>query len=223
LSRNENGFDALRIDTPTPTEFEGLFMGEPLREVEPDLVNVDKNGIEVVFTGNRIDFNNNVPFRVVFRGSAVIFGTIFSGTVWDTQSEILGQPVLEGDANYEVRTNSLRVALSRSSVGEIVRGIEYLPRVVTPNGDGVNDQMRVNYTVIQISEPKPVSLGIYDLAGKRVRVLAARDQIGGIYSEEWDGRDDSGELVPTGNYLVLLRVDSGIGNFERIGLIGVAY
>ncbi len=223
LSRNENGFDALRIDTPTPTEFEGLFMGEPLREVEPDLVKVDKNGIEVVFTGNRIDFNNNVPLRVVFKGSAVIFGTIFSGTVWDTQSEILGQPVLEGDANYEVRTNSLRVALSRSSVGEIVRGIEYLPRVVTPNGDGVNDQMRVNYTVIQISEPKPVSVGIYDLAGKRVRILAARDQIGGIYSEEWDGRDDSGELVPTGNYLVLLQVDSGIGNFERIGLIGVAY
>jgi len=53
--------------------------------------------------------------------------------------------------------------------------------------------------------------------------LADRDQIGGIYSEEWDGRDDSGKMVPPGNYLVLLKVNSGIGTFERVGLVGVAY
>lgn len=222
-SRDENGFDAIRIDTPTPTEFESLYMGQPLKEVDPDLVKVDKDGIEVVFTSNRIDYSNNVPLRIIFKGSTVIFGTIFSGTVWDTQSEILGQPVLEGDANYEVRTNSLRVALSRSSVGEIVRAIDYSPKIFTPNGDGLNDRMQISYTVIQISEPKPVNVEVYDLAGKRVRILADRDQIGGIYSEEWDGRDDSGKMVPPGNYLVLLKVNSGIGTFERVGLVGVAY
>ena len=222
-SRDENGFDAIRIDTPTPTEFESLYMGQPLKEVDPDLVKVDKDGIEVVFTSNRIDYSNNVPLRIIFKGSTVIFGTIFSGTVWDTQSEILGQPVLEGDANYEVRTNSLRVALSRSSVGEIVRAIEYFPKILTPNGDGLNDRMQISYTVIQISEPKPVNVEVYDLAGRRVRILADRDQIGGIYSEEWDGRDDSGKMVPPGNYLVLLKVNSGIGTFERVGLVGVAY
>ena len=222
-SRDENGFDAIRIDTPTPTEFEGLYMGQPLKEVDPDLVKVDKDGIQVVFTSNRIDYSNNVPLRIIFKGSTVIFGTIFSGTVWDTQSEILGQPVLEGDANYEVRTNSLRVALSRSSVGEIVRAIDYSPKIFTPNGDGLNDRMQISYTVIQISEPKPVNVEVYDLAGKRVRILADRDQIGGIYSEEWDGRDDSGKMVPPGNYLVLLKVNSGIGTFERVGLVGVAY
>ena len=222
-SRDENGFDAIRIDTPTPTEFESLYMGQPLKEVDPDLVKVDKDGIEVVFTSNRIDYSNNVPLRIIFKGSTVIFGTIFSGTVWDTQSEILGQPVLEGDANYEVRTNSLRVALSRSSVGEIVRAIEYFPKILTPNGDGLNDRMQISYTVIQISEPKPVNVEVYDLAGRRVRILADRDQIGGIYSEEWDGRDDLGKMVPPGNYLVLLKVNSGIGTFERVGLVGVAY
>ena len=222
-SRDENGFDAIRIDTPTPTEFESLYMGQPLKEVDPDLVKVDKDGIEVVFTSNRIDYSNNVPLRIIFKGSTVIFGTIFSGTVWDTQSEILGQPVLEGDANYEVRTNSLRVALSRSSVGEIVRAIDYSPKIFTPNGDGLNDRMQISYTVIQISEPKPVNVEVYDLAGRRVRILADRDQIGGIYSEEWDGRDDLGKMVPPGNYLVLLKVNSGIGTFERVGLVGVAY
>ena len=37
-SRDENGFDAIRIDTPTHTEFEGLYMGQPLKAVDPDLV-----------------------------------------------------------------------------------------------------------------------------------------------------------------------------------------
>jgi len=158
-----------------------------------------------------------------FEGSTVVFGTIFTGTVWDTQSEILGQPILEGDANFNVSTNSLRVALTQKSVGEIVRGVEFNPRVFTPNGDGINDAIEIEYTVIQISEPKPIKVAIYDLAGNLVRVLAKRDQIGGIYTETWDGRNEGGDTVPPGSYLVLLEVESGIGKFKRIGVIGVAY
>jgi hypothetical protein len=223
LEATENGFDALRIDTPTPAQFVELQMGDPLVAIDPDQVIVDDKGIEIIFSNNRIDFNNSVPLRVLFRGSAVVFGTIFSGTVWDTQSDILGQPVLEGDANFDVSTNSLRVALTQKSIGQIVRGIEFLPSVFTPNGDGINDAMNVKYTVIQISEPKPVKVAIYDLTGSLVRILADREQIGGIYTETWDGKNDAGEVVPPGNYIVLLEVKSGTGIIERVGAIAVAY
>jgi gliding motility-associated-like protein len=198
-------------------------MGDPLVAIDPDQVIIDDKGIEIIFSNNRIDFNNSVPLRVLFRGSAVVFGTIFSGTVWDTQSDILGQPVLEGDANFDVSTNSLRVALTQKSIGQIVRGIEFIPSVFTPNGDGINDVMNVKYTVIQISEPKPVKVAIYDLAGSLVRTLADREQIGGIYTETWDGKNDAGEVVPPGNYIVLLEVKSGTGIIERVGAIAVAY
>ncbi len=223
LEATENGFDALRIDTPTPAEFVELQMGDPLVAVDPDQVVVSDTGIEVVFTTNRIDFNHNVPMRILFRGSVVVFGTIFTGTVWDTQSDILGQPVLEGDANFDVSTNSLRVALTQKSIGQIVRGVEFLPPVFTPNGDGINDAMDIKYTVIQISEPKPVKVAIYDLAGSLVRILADREQIGGIYTETWDGKNDAGEIVPPGNYIALLEVKSGTGKIERVGAIAVAY
>ena len=220
---NQNGFDALRIDTPTPVRFVGLQMGDPLVPVEADRVSAGDRSLEVIFTSNKITFANNVPLRVLFEGSAVVFGTIFTGTVWDTQSDILGQPVLEGDANFAVSTNSLRVALTQKSVGEIVRAIEFNPAVFTPNGDGINDRIAIQYTVIQISEPKPIEVAIYDLAGRLVRVLADREQIGGIYTEMWDGRSDADEAVPPGSYVVSLSVDSGIGNFRRVGVVGVAY
>ncbi len=223
LDPSENGFDALRIDTPTPAEFVELQMGSPLQTVQPDRVTAAEDGLEVIFTQNRIDFDNNVPLRVLFRGSAVVFGTIFTGTVWDTQSDILGQPVLEGDANFDVSTNSLRVALTQESVGEIVRGVAFDPPVFTPNGDGVNDAIDIEYTVIQISEPKPIKVAIYDLAGRLIRTLVDRDQVGGIYTESWDGKNGAGEAVPPGNYLVVLEVQSGIGDFVRMGTIAVAY
>ena len=220
---DQNGFDALRIDTPTPARFMGLQMGDPLMPVEPDGVSAGDRSLEVIFTSNKVTFDNNVPLRVLFEGSAVVFGTIFTGTVWDTQSDILGQPVLEGDANFDVSTNALRVALTQKSVGEIVRAIEFNPSVFTPNGDGINDHMAIKYTVIQISEPKPIEVAIYDLAGRVVRVLADREQPGGIYTEMWDGRSDADEAVPPGSYVVSLSVDSGIGNFRRVGVVGVAY
>jgi hypothetical protein len=223
LDASENGFDALRIDTPTPAEFVGMLMGEELVPVDPDQVIVSDNAIEIIFSSNKIDFDNSVPLRVLFRGSAVVFGTIFTGTVWDTQSDILGQPVLEGDANFDVSTNSLRVALTQKSIGDIVRGVEFVPPVFTPNGDGINDELSVKYTVIQISEPKPIRIAIYDLSGSLVRTLVDRDQTGGIYTEMWDGKNDAGEAVPPGNYIVFLVVKSGIGNIERVGAIAVAY
>ena len=220
---SQNGFDALRIDTPTPARFIGLQMGEPLADVAPDEIRENGDNLEVVFTSNRVSFDNNVPLRVLFEGSTVVFGTIFTGTVWDTQSEILGQPVLEGDANFNVSTNSLRVALSQKSVGEIVRAVEFNPPVFTPNGDGINDGIDIKYTVIQISEPKPIKVAVYDLGGNLVRVLADREQTGGIYTEVWDGKNDGGAAVPPGTYMVLLEVESGIGKFKRVGVIGVAY
>ena len=56
-----------------------------------------------------------------------------------------------------------------------------------------------------------------------MRVLADREQTGGIYTEVWDGKNDGGAAVPPGTYMVLLEVESGIGKFKRVGVIGVAY
>ena len=109
-------------------------MGSPLQTVQPNSVMATDNSLEITFTDNRIDFDNNVPMRVLFRGTPWFLKMIFTGMVWDTQSDILGQPALEGDKNFDVSINSLRVALTQESVGEIVRGVAFTPPVFTPNG-----------------------------------------------------------------------------------------
>src|SRR5262249_58705391 len=51
-----------------------------------------------------------------------------------------------------------------------------------------------------------VRLEIFDLAGRRVRLLLDRSQnVAGPEAVSWDGRDDHGTLQPLGVYLVRLR------------------
>ncbi len=52
-----------------------------------------------------------------------------------------------------------------------------------------------------------VDLGIYDLAGRRVRSLLARETLpGGEHRAVWDARDDGGRPSPAGVYFARLRV-----------------
>jgi hypothetical protein len=50
-----------------------------------------------------------------------------------------------------------------------------------------------------------VEVGIYDVAGRKVRVLADRVFRPGRYELVWDGRDDGGRVVPRGVYFYRLK------------------
>jgi hypothetical protein len=60
---------------------------------------------------------------------------------------------------------------------------------------------RIRFGVEQRSQ---VKLGIYDVAGRRVRRLAEGPIDAGVYSLEWDGRDDGGRRVAAGVYMAKL-------------------
>jgi hypothetical protein len=226
VERGQSGFDALRIDTPSRPVFRGLLIGEPLAPVEPDSVAVSDVGLEVFFPSHKVSFASQAPLRVLFEGTVVIFNTIFSGRVWDTQAGGSGQPVLEGDANFAVSTNTLQVALSKESIGALLRQVKLNggpSAVFTPNGDGANDRLRLDFTVTQLTEPGRVEVILFDLGGRPVRVLVDEERVGGLYRETWDGRDEGGDLVPPGVYLSLIRVHSGSGVFAETRTLGVAY
>ncbi len=120
------------------------------------------------------------------------------------------------------------LCLHRASDGTIYAG-------TTPNGDvfaympetGLNGKlpamprsvhMSQNYpnpfnpqTSITFSIPDglPVqaTLQIYDLRGKRVRKMIDGDIAAGIHTIAWDGRDDAGNLVPSGAYFYSLKTE----------------
>ena len=53
-----------------------------------------------------------------------------------------------------------------------------------------------------------VRLAVYDVAGRRVRMLVDRECGPGWHSDVWDGRDEEGEALPSGVYFMALEVGS---------------
>ena len=54
-----------------------------------------------------------------------------------------------------------------------------------------------------------ISLYVYDLEGNPVRTLVEKAErpAGGYHGQDvWDGRDDDGDFVPAGAYLIVLDV-----------------
>jgi len=62
-----------------------------------------------------------------------------------------------------------------------------------------------------LKERTAVSLRIYDVAGRLVRVLVDESRDAGRYVEEWNGRDDGGRAVASGIYFYSIEA----GSFER--------
>jgi hypothetical protein len=64
-----------------------------------------------------------------------------------------------------------------------------------------------------LSEDSQVSLSVFNLLGKRVRVLAEGQHHAGLYSVSWDGRDDNGQVMGSGIYFYEL--DTGVNVYTR--------
>lgn len=64
--------------------------------------------------------------------------------------------------------------------------------------------------VYDVSMLGPVSLKIYDLAGKLVRTLVEEKKAPGIYRIVWDYRTDGEKHLPAGIYLLRLKMNSTI-------------
>ena len=73
-------------------------------------------------------------------------------------------------------------------------------------------------TEIRFSIPKSakVELIIYDILGKEVVRLLNSDFSAGSYSTKWNGRNDSGNLVPSGMYIYKIKVDQYINSKKMI-------
>ncbi|HUK64101.1 MAG TPA: FlgD immunoglobulin-like domain containing protein, partial [Dongiaceae bacterium] len=79
----------------------------------------------------------------------------------------------------------------------------------------VTDGMSVQ---LSLARSGRVSLGIYDLAGRRVRSLLDGDPGMGLHVIGWDGRSDDGRAVANGFYVVRLRAD-GVSQSRTVRVV----
>ena len=81
--------------------------------------------------------------------------------------------------------------------------------VLTPNGDGVNDETRIEFSVLRLGGQRAVRTRLYDLGGGLVREWEERRSLAsGSYEVRWSGVDRKGRLVPPGTYLLEIEVEA---------------
>ncbi|MFT5087707.1 MAG: hypothetical protein ACI906_004187 [Candidatus Latescibacterota bacterium] len=218
----EHGFDALRLRTGNRTLFKRLEMGQPLAVVEPRSVQVEDDAL-IVILPRAVTSLDNVPIRVVFGTELFLLATTFDGEAFSTDGLNLPQPIRPGDAAAAISTNSLRVLATDGTPSDAIQDLSFSTPVLTPNGDGIHEQVEITYALFRLPEAAVVELSAFTLSGLQVARLPLGNQSAGPQRTFWDGRDEGGKLLPPGIYVLGLTLQSETGVKRQLRPLGIAY
>lgn len=214
-SFNSRGFDRLHINTLAPVDVVRSVAIDGT-EVPVDFANVG-DGVQISFPrimGNSI-------LKVVFDSIALQYNTVFSGKVSDSSSpDNLPQLVVAGDIDPLTAGGDLSVTIL---VGKnLLHAMDVAP-AITPNGDGVNDELLITYDIVNLTHAAPVSVKAYDLAGRLVKEIYYGLDSSGRYQKVWDGTDDDRQKMGPGIYLVHLEIEADSGTEGKTAIVSLAY
>ena len=218
------GYDALVVDSNAPVA--------NIRNVRVDGQAVDfaveyahQEGFRLSFAlvhtdGAVLEFTYDLP---IFR-----FGTTFSSRAYNSRFPTVPQIVAPGQVvdfgpGDQDELSGLAVEIPKPQIGKLVGEIAINARVFTPNGDGVNDQFEMFFNLLQLVEPAPVALDVFDLAGRLLHRVFTEERGIGPANYRWDGRTAAGELLAPGTYVWVLRVQADAFEERHLGTLGVAY
>ena len=69
----------------------------------------------------------------------------------------------------------------------------------------------------------PVALEVYALNGRRIAHLEKGLQDSGPRQLFWDGRDEAGQLLPPGLYLLSVALQTQLAQAKQLRPLGIAY
>ena len=230
-----SGFDRIRLHSSSSVPIElvsfregsetqlRLGTGQELWPGPLELARLEDGSVELAFpapvTGGRS------LYEARFRTRVFLSGTTFGAELKRATRPGIVQAVSEGDAGSLAASQSLVVVADVENFPLLDR-VRLQPEVFTPNGDGLNDQAEIRFTIYRLIRARQIDVGIYDLSGRKVRELSLRrENPSGDHSVVWDGRDDAGALVRPGTYLVRVAfaADVGAGKTQAASLVGVVY
>lgn len=97
-----------------------------------------------------------------------------------------------------------------ASEAEMKNEITIEPKAFSPNGDGYNDQLTINY---QFQKPGFVAnVRIFDLAGRPVNYLVKNESLGQTGTWNWNGKNENGQQLNMGVYIILVEIFDSEGN-----------
>jgi len=210
------GFDRLTLNASVPVEFTALQVGD--QSVPSEAIPTDAGFVVALSDKIRSRELVQLSFRATIYQNRTRFD-VFLGN--SDQGEDVRQRVDEGDATEAVDSESISVRLPVT--GDLLANIEVVPAVLTPNGDGVGDALRLEFDALKLVTPRPIRVHIYDLAGRQVRELASGEGLAQRYRWVWDGRDQADRLVRPGTYVVQIEVEGDSRTQTVYRILPVAY
>ena len=209
------GFDEVLIEAPYGVEMTFLQAEVRVPGQEAAAYTAASGGFEVVMDSSDslwvrlpapVKTTGN-PASVELQYEATVFGynTFFIGSTGHSEFENSWQRIDDGDANgIPDSETTVVLALQRGGVlGDVDIGA-----FATPDGDGVNDELKVSYSLMRLGAPTPASVKVYDLSGRLVRVLLDGPMPVGRHTVSWRGADRSGATVPPGIYLLRIEIEA---------------
>lgn len=129
----------------------------------------------------------------VSAGVATTDEMVFDGLMWAYY--------LPGDENIDIASllstdSLLNNPLSIQTLNNVQQFISVYPNPFT-------DQIKINY---KLFSSEFVSISFYNSIGQEVANLPSRLQIGGIQTQEWDGKTNLGAPLPAGIYTYKLKI-----------------
>ena len=225
---NESEFDALAEDEREARYFRILFDegGQFAFDTTGDSLNAAAyNGLTSTRRGRIVGAGPLMQLRFatpVFVNGATVDLAV-RNTAGGTAPDAPWQGVAAGDATAQVASEalSIQVPLNLQPLDAVVVD----PNPFTPNGDGINDQTTIGFSVFRLGTTRQATVTVYRLDGRRVWQHRQAVQSGAV-AVVWPGVDQAGQRVPPGIYLaqVDLTVDAhDIGPTTKATLIHVAY
>ena len=209
------GFDRLLLETSAPVEFKGVWVDGERQEVVVEEMDM---GFAVTLPA---PIRESKLLELRFVGTVFVDATRFDAFLADRRDVALSrQRVDPGDAYAEVvsSTNAVRLPVGP----QLLANVSIEPRILTPNADGVNDVLRVEFDLVNVLAPRLVGLRVFDMAGRLLQMLEEQALAGDMVLV-WDGRALAGVRVPPGLYVAELRIDGDGGIQRRRRVISVAY
>lgn len=166
--------------------------------------------------------------KISFQAVVLVYSTIFNGrAVLSSETGAL-QDVVPGnsadlDPTDDPTLSGITVFSPSIIKGRLIDAFETTPNPFTPNGDGSNDQMVVEYNVLTLTKPGDVRVRIHDLAGRLIQTLYDGKQRSGRYSYTWDGLTADGTRATPGLYLLQLSVEGDNRQEAQVRPLAVVY
>ena len=220
IDLEDPGFDRLELQSQSPMrEVRGVRLGDT--ELPYEVEAEDPHRLVISFPPLEPK-DSGALIEVDFEARVLRYGARFEARVWNSELPLeVPQTVSGGDASLDYGGN--RVSVTTTVARESLLRVEVSPSVVTPNGDGANDAASVEYEIFEITGEAAVEVEIWNLSGRRVRVIEAGSRGIGRYELQWEGRDEAGATLPPGIYLCRVTAGTDSEVAEQIRPLHLAY